>query len=205
VVTANFELSRERVVSAAAELFARYGYHGTGIAELGKTVGMGRGALYRYIGSKEALLYEISRKQVDVMNDLAKKALGADTPADELLRTMARQLMRNIADHQAEWSVFFRDYSALTGMRRDRVIAARERYEGYWRQAMERGVREGVLQSTDQVVVKGILGMLNYSYLWYEADGDMTPEQIAETFIDAVLWGIGATTDRPSARATSPR
>jgi len=190
VTSSTYDLNRERVVAVAAELFARHGYHGTGIAELGKAVGLGRGALYHYIESKEALLYAISRTQVDRMNAHAEKALASGLAPEELLHEMARGLLRNIAEHRAEWAVFFRDYSALTGERRDHVIAARERYEGYWRQALDRGVAAGVLRPVSPLLVKGILGMLNYTYLWFEADGRLSPEELADEYVDTLLQGI---------------
>jgi AcrR family transcriptional regulator len=195
MTTSTYELNRERVVAVAADLFARHGYHGTGIAELAKAVGLGRGALYHYIGSKEALLYAISRTQVDRMNAQAEAVLRAGLPPEELLREMARGLLRNIADHRSEWAVFFRDYSALTGERRDHVIAARERYEGYWRQALDRGVEAGVLRPTPALLVKGILGMLNYTYLWFEPDGALTPEELADEYVDTLLRGIRRTSN----------
>src|SRR5436309_3637837 len=55
---------REEILQIAARLFAENGYHGTGIAELGEAVGLGKGALYHHIGSKEDLLYEISSRHV---------------------------------------------------------------------------------------------------------------------------------------------
>jgi len=190
MTTTTFEANRERVIVKAAELWARNSYHGTGIAELCDVVGMGRGALYRYIGSKEALLYHISKTQVDRMNQLAEDLLRTDLPADELLREMARGLLRNITAHRAEWAVFFREYTSLTGESRDRVVAARERYEGYWRQAIDRGVADGTLKPVPRLLVKGILGMLNYTYLWFEPEGEITPEQLADDFVNTLLDGM---------------
>lgn len=185
-----FEVNRERVIAKAAELWARNSYHGTGIAELCDAVGLGRGALYHYIGSKEALLYRISKTQLDRMNDQAEELLRAGLPAEELLRELARGLLRNIATHRAEWTVFFREYIALTGENRDHIVAARERYEGYWRQALDRGVAEGTLRPLPKLFVKGILGMLNYTYLWFAAEGPITPEQLGDDFIDTLLDGM---------------
>jgi AcrR family transcriptional regulator len=192
MTTSTYEMNRGRVIAVAADLFARNGYHGTGIAELGKAVGLGRGALYHYIESKETLLYVISKEQVDRMNSYAEETLDRGLEPEEQLREMARGLLRNIADHRAEWAVFFREYSALTGERRDKVIAARERYEGYWRQALDSGVRSGVLRPTPRLLVKGILGMLNYTYLWFEPDGPLTPDELADLFLDALIHGIRA-------------
>jgi len=186
----SYDVNRRRVIAVAAELFARNGYHGTGIAELGRAAGLGRGALYHYIGSKEAVLYAISKDQVDQMNAAAEGVLDRGLPADEALREMARVLVRNISDHRSEWAVFFREYRALTGERRDAVVAARERYEGYWRQALDQGVRSGLLRPTPRLLVKGILGMLNYTYLWFTPDGDLNPEELADLFLDALLDGL---------------
>jgi AcrR family transcriptional regulator len=127
------------------------------------------------------------------MNAQAEAALRAGLPPEELLREMARGLLRNIADHRSEWAVFFRDHSALTGERRDHVIAARERYEGYWRQALDRGVEAGALRPTPALLVKGILGMLNYTYLWFEPGGALTPEELADEYLDTLLRGIRRT------------
>ncbi|MCI2421422.1 TetR/AcrR family transcriptional regulator [Saccharopolyspora sp. K220] len=188
----NFEANRARVIGIAADLFAQNGYHGTGMAELGQAAGLGRGALYHYIGSKEAVLYAISKEQVDKMNSYAEELLDQELDAEELLRQMARGLLRNIAEHRAEWAVFFREYTALTGEGRDHVVAARERYESYWRRALDSGRRAGVLRPTPRLLVKGILGMLNYTYLWFEPAGGLTPDEVADMFLDALIEGIRA-------------
>jgi len=193
VMTAStYEINRARVIAVAADLFARNGYHGTGVAELCRAVGLGRGALYHYIDSKEAILYAISKDQVDRMNNYAEDLFDRGLEPLELLRQLAHGLMRNIVDHRAEWAVFFREYGALTGERRDRVIAARERYESYWRQALDTGVRSGVLRPTPRLLLKGILGMFNYTYLWFESDDELTPDELADVFLDALINGIHA-------------
>jgi AcrR family transcriptional regulator len=48
----------------AAELFARQGYHATTVAEIGAAAGLGKGALYHHIGSKQQLLFAISSEHV---------------------------------------------------------------------------------------------------------------------------------------------
>ena len=50
---------REQILSAAAELFARYGFHGVGIDDIGAAVGISGPALYRHFRSKDAMLAEM--------------------------------------------------------------------------------------------------------------------------------------------------
>jgi AcrR family transcriptional regulator len=187
---AGYDTNRRRILRISADLFARNGYHGTGVSDLGKAAGLGKGALYHYIGSKESVLYEISMGQVSQMNAYAAEQHDQLADPIELLHALARGLMRNIADHRAEWTVFFREYHALTGDWRDRVVAAREQYEGYWRAAIDKGVRSGALQTQPSLVVKGLLGMFNYSYLWLDPVGGLPPEDVADLFMDAMLHGL---------------
>ncbi len=185
-----YDANRDRVLRVAAELFAKSGYHGTGITDLGTAVGLGRGALYHYIGSKETILYEISSRQLAQMNTVADELALTEADPEKRLRGLARALMRNIAEHRAEWTVFFREYHALTDERRDRTIAERERYESHWRNALDQGVRDGQFRSLPRLMVKGVLGMFNYSYLWITLDGAESPEEIADDFLDSIIIGM---------------
>jgi len=194
-MSTSYEANLSRILRISADLFARNGYNGTGMNELCRAVELGRGALYHYIGSKESLLYSISKTQVDRMNAYAEQLLTEDLKAEERLRKLARELLRNIAEHRSEWAVFFREYTSLTGERRDQVVSARERYEGYWRQALDQGTREGVLAPGSPLLVKGILGMFNYTYLWFDPSGPTKSDDLADLFLDVLLDGI-----RPPAR-----
>jgi AcrR family transcriptional regulator len=195
--------TKDRIRRVAAELFAKNGYHATGIAELSDAVQLGRGALYHHIGNKEAVLYEISKAQIEqLVHDGLLVMEAADSPLEKL-SVMARNLMVNIASHTAEWTVFFREFSALTGERREEIFRAREVYEGLWRSLLQEGADAGAFQEVESIVVKGILGMFNYSYLWFDPKGGLSPEEIAERFTRLLLEGIAVSpprTSRPKAR-----
>lgn len=184
------ESTRDRIVRTAAELFAVNGYDATGIAEIQARAEISRGAFYYHIDSKQTLLFEISKNQVDKMNAVAAELAARPEPADVKIREMGRKLLRNISDHRAEWAVFFRDFVALTGQRREQILAARDRYEQYWADLCQAGVREGVLNEVTPLQVKGILGMLNYTYLWFDPQGIVSPEELADSYTDLLLNGV---------------
>lgn len=194
--TSTFEDRWDRILAISAALFAQNGYHATGISELSAATGLGRGALYHYIGSKESLLSEIGKTQVDRMNSFAEEVLARGLPPEEQLRALAVGLLDNIATHRAEWTVFFHEYSALTGERLEASIAAREQYEGYWLQTFEAGHKQGVFHATSPVLIKGILGMFNYTYLWFKLDGSLAPKQLANLLVDTILDGVRSRNSR---------
>src|SRR5699024_8800878 len=135
---------RERILLAAAELFAEHGYHGTGMAQLEKAVGLQRGALYHHIGNKEALLFEISTSQLQLMVDLAVDIEGRVVDPEQRFRALAGALLENVAQHVLEWSVHYRDFNALTGDNMVKLLDLRRRYERVWGRALTDGVESGV-------------------------------------------------------------
>lgn len=186
----NGSATRERIIRTATTLFATNGYDATGIAELIAAAGVSRGAFYYHIDSKQTLLFEISKNQVDSMNAVAADIVAGPGSPAEKMRTLARTLIRNISEHRAEWAVFFRDFIALKGDRRVEILAARDRYEQYWLQVLEAGAQQGEFTAVTPLVVKGVLGMLNYTYLWIDPNGKVSPEELADSYADLLLHGL---------------
>jgi len=182
---------KERIRRAAAELWARQGYHATGIKELAEAVGLGRASLYHHIHSKEELLFEISTLYVDQLVTQGEEILArTDVSAAEKLRLMSRGLMSNIADNLPEWTVFFHEANTLTGTYRDEMVFHRARYEGLWSVLIDEGVASAEFRHADAIVVKGLLGMHNYSYLWLRTGDRLAAEDIADEFTDVILRGV---------------
>lgn len=184
--------AKRRILEASAKLFAKKGYSATGISEIEKAVGLGRGALYHHIENKENLLYEISRSHVLDMVEFGERLVREELTAEEKFRALARRLMSTIAKNLAELTVFFSDHRALSKTHAAELAEIRDRFEALWVAIVAQGVEEGVFRKTNPVVVKGILGMFNYSYLWLRPRGEESPEQIADDFCDVLLAGLKA-------------
>lgn len=177
---------RARILKTAAQLFAKRGYHAVGMSELQDAVQLGRGALYHHIRSKEDLLYDICREYITELNDHAA-TLREEADPCERVKMLGRYLVLKIASHQAELTVCFREVQALTDPRRSEVLKIHSAYERTWRDTMIDGADQGHFRPYDPLVLKGVLGMYFYSYLWMRPDGPLGPELIAERFNDLAL------------------
>ena len=182
--------TRERILHIAADLFTRNGYHATGVQELGDAVGLGRGALYHHIGSKENLLYQISIRHVYTMVEFGEEIVESDLPADEKFRQLSRRLMVIIADNLPEITVFFHEYRSLSRKHSAELIEIRDRFEALWVRILAEGVEQKLFRPLPPVAVKGVLGLFNYSYVWIEPDGKQSPEEVADIFSDLALAGL---------------
>lgn len=56
--------SREKILAAALDLFARNGFHSTSIAQVAAKAGISKGLIYNYFSSKEELLQAIFTKAI---------------------------------------------------------------------------------------------------------------------------------------------
>jgi TetR/AcrR family transcriptional regulator, cholesterol catabolism regulator len=184
--------TRERILGTATELFAKKGYHATGVAELSEAVGLGAGAFYHHIGAKEELLFTICRGHIEEVLAVGEELLLADLPATEKLRLLARKHMQNVAERTLELRVTLREIESLTGRRRKAMQALRDRAEEIWEQIAEEGRQSGELEGLDSLFVKAALGALNYSVLWYRPKGALTPDEIADRTIDLMLGSARA-------------
>jgi AcrR family transcriptional regulator len=184
--------TREKILRKAAVLFTKNGYHATGVQELGDAVGLGRGALYHHIGSKENLLYQISIRHVYAMVEVGEEILAKEVPADEKFRLLARRLMLTIADNLPEITVFFHESRSISKKHSAEMKEVRDNFESLWTTILQQGVEEGIFKPYPPVVIKGILGLFNYSYVWLEPRGKQKPVEIADIFSDLALGGLRA-------------
>jgi AcrR family transcriptional regulator len=51
--------SKQKILDAALEVFAKYGYHSASVSTIAKKAGIAKGLLYNYFKSKEDVLYEL--------------------------------------------------------------------------------------------------------------------------------------------------
>lgn len=190
IVDAESITAKARLRRVAVELFARRGFHATGVARISEGVGLGKGALYHHMQSKESLLYEICFSRLEELLARAYSIVDSDAPPVDVLQSLACDLMRDLADHRLEWMVGLRETSALHAEHREKVVRARGDYERLWTNVFAEATDAGELLPTNHVLIMGILGLFNNSHLWMDADGPLAPEEIATIYLDLVLNGL---------------
>ena len=56
------QLTRDALIDAAAEVFAKRGFHGASLDEIAETAGFTRGAIYKNFGGKEDLFFAVNEE-----------------------------------------------------------------------------------------------------------------------------------------------
>ncbi|WP_312530534.1 TetR/AcrR family transcriptional regulator [Paracoccus sp. (in: a-proteobacteria)] len=173
-----------------AELFAKHGYGSVGVAELCSAVGLGRGAFYYHVKSKEDILLDIS---VGYMKRLCAEAEGTvakNLSVDDAIRELSDHFLRTMFEHRAEMTVCFRELHLLSPENQRTVIDLHRNYEAIWRSVILRGTAEGAFRDIHTIDLKALMGMYFYSFLWAKPQGNATATEIADHFSTLVLEAI---------------
>lgn len=184
---------RDAIVDTSAHAFARHGYHATGIAELCEANGLGKGAFYHYIGSKEELLAAIHDRVMDeVLAGADRVAEAGGSPAAQLAM-LGDELLEVIYRYPDHVWVFLHEFPALTAERADRFRVRRREYEARVEGVLQAGVAAGEFREVDpRLTAMAWLGMHNYTYLWLKVDGRLTARDVAKPFADIFIRGIAS-------------
>lgn len=182
--------TREKVLHTVTELFLRNGYHGTGVQEIGKAVNLGRGALYHHIGSKEQILFDISMSLLNKAMSDTLPFVSTDEPADVKLRNISRALLRHHAHHGDGWQIAVREARFLTPEHQEQVLEARKRFEQIWDRVLHEGADQGLWRQVDDIDVKGVLGLFNYTGRWLRERGPVPPDEVADRYVEMLLRGL---------------
>ena len=151
---------REQILAVAARLFARHGFHGVSIADLGAAVGISGPAVYRHFPGKEALLAEMLSGISEHL--LAEGRVRAAASADPWT------VLEALVDLQLEFAlrepelivVHDRDLANLPPAARRRVRMLQRRYVEIWVETLQR-VHPGLAAESARIAAHGAFGLLN--------------------------------------------
>jgi len=126
------ELTRQTLVEAAADVFARKGFYGASLEEIAEAAGFTRGAIYSNFGSKEELLYAVLEYSIDRQLQAVTGAMeeeGGGAIADAVAASAAWRTAAPLGDHWPALSLELR-LSALRNPEVRKRLAQVERDSG---------------------------------------------------------------------------
>ena len=151
---------RKQILGVAAQLFARRGFHGVSIADLGAAVGISGPALYRHFPGKEALLTEllvgVSQRLLAGGRAIAARGHDPRVALAELIRFQA-----DFARREPELIVVQdRDLASLPPAERHRVRLLQRTYVEIWVDTLRR-CHPGLPAESARTAAHGAFGLLN--------------------------------------------
>jgi TetR/AcrR family transcriptional regulator, cholesterol catabolism regulator len=185
--------TREAIDQAAIELFAELGYHATSMRAIAAAAGVQPAAIYHWYPGKEAILTGFQDEFMERLTENVEAAVERQDDAVVRLAAAVREHVVYHARHPREAFVTDSEIRALAGATREALLAQRDAYQRRFVEMIDAGVRAGSLRTSDvRVAAFAILLQCTGVALWFDPDGPLGLDRVADLHVELVLGSVGA-------------
>ncbi|GLH62438.1 MULTISPECIES: TetR/AcrR family transcriptional regulator [Parageobacillus] len=183
---------RDRIIDTALRLFEKYGYHGVTVDRIVTESNTSKGGFYHNFKSKDELLYHIHDVFITYVLNKAQEAYENYTTSTERLYAIIQSFVKVFHLYKPHITVFYQESTYLKPEYSEKINRKRDEFKEVIFRVIREGIEAGEFRSELSVEITGmsIIGMVNWTYKWYNPDGPMTIEQIANYFADFILHSI---------------
>lgn len=193
---------RRAILDHATKLFAERGYARTSMSEIAEAGGSSKALLYHYYENKEQLLYDLLLAHFERIEMAVDAADVPSRPARSRLRALIGALLDAYDGADATHKVQINELALLPPDRQkdlkdfERRLVAR--FSGVLAEINPALSRSRKLLKP---VTMSLFGMVNWSYLWFRADGRLSRAEyadlVAKIMVDGVA-GLGTAATQPA-------
>lgn len=184
---------KDLMMERSIQLFAQKGFKETSIQDIVNELNVTKGTFYYYFKSKQELLMDIHLQYIERLIENQETILADKTTSyPEKLHSIIFKLVHDIEKEGLRAKVFFREMRHLSEEHLEQIIPKRDRFKENVQEIIEKGMEAGQFRSDlpSDIVTLGILGMTNWSYFWFQTDGEKSDREVAAIFCKMLMKGI---------------
>lgn len=184
-------MTKDEILEAAAQIIREKGFHATSMQDIAQAVDLRKASLYHHFDRKQEILVELLDKALDILIEQIEAVVERPVPPNEKLRLALRAYLNCLVENIDLASVLLLEHRSLEPSLRERHIPRRDRYEELWRGIIEEGVSQGIFSCDDpHLAVKVVLGVTNWTIMWYQESGPLSATDVADQTADLLLNGL---------------
>lgn len=133
--------TRQRLIRAAQEVFARQGYDRATVDEIVRAAGFSKGAFYVHFDGKEDLFWEMLEERIARQQEAFRQAVNPSQPTFTNVRTILAAVFALVKE-DTQWRAMSMEFGAHA-MRNERVRQRLGEMYARWRSLVEETLRIG--------------------------------------------------------------
>lgn len=194
--SSEYDSRKQKILDTAAHSFATEGYHKASIGEIAKKCGISKSLIYHYYPSKEEMLYHAMLDHVKELEASANSILAEDRNPEEALRHIIREYLaiyeRTVDCHH----LLVNELGSLPEDKRQEVVDIQSKVvHAFAELAQKLSPTDLDYHKAKSVVSMLMLGMMNWTYLWFKPEGELSSERLAHMIADLLLNGLNGLKD----------
>ncbi|MGG3470640.1 TetR/AcrR family transcriptional regulator [Neobacillus pocheonensis] len=184
---------KRKIMETGIQLFHQNGFKSTSVQDIVQLMGVTKGTFYYYFNSKEELLKDIHLSYIEEI--VKEQEVILNNPSYDFTKKLYEivfMLINNIKTKGPSARIFTRENRHLSENHVDEIKEKRAKFRKNTQKLVEEGIKQGVINKDFRadILTLGILGMTNWSYYWFNPDGEVPTEKVVEIFLDMILNGI---------------
>ena len=182
---------REKILSAAVQLFAQYGYHAATMRDIARSSGIQAASIYYHYASKQALLVEIMDTHMRTLNANLQSILQESVSIQERLHRAIANHIRLHTTHKAEFFIIDTEIRALEDEQRGAILALRDQYEAMLQSLLREGMEHDIFRQVDvKVASYALIAMCTEVATWFRPDGRLSVQQVIDLYTQMISGGL---------------
>jgi len=183
---------RSEILAAAAIAFARHGYSNADVQTIADDVGVAKGTLYHYFGSKEQIFLAAVDDGMRQLNERLTLVYGQATDPVEAIAAGIYVYLQFFDSNKSIVELFIQERAHFAGRKKPTYFEYRDANIGPWRELVALLIKEERLRgdSVDQIV--DAIGALLYGWMFtsYFSKRKQSVESQAADLIGVAFNGI---------------
>jgi AcrR family transcriptional regulator len=198
------EDKREAVLRMAARLFNEKGFHATSLDEVAERLQVTKPTLYYYVRSKDEILFECVRTGLEmVRQSLEATEASGGSALDKLV--MCLRAYARVVTMDYGMCVIRVGEDPLPPDSRRKLRSLKSKIDRVFRGLVAQGVAEGSLAPCDpKLAAFTLAGAISWIGRWYQADGPLSADEVADQCIAVLLNGMLRRNDAPATVSPAP-
>lgn len=184
---------KEKIIKVSIPLFDEKGYSKTSIQDIVDCLDVTKGTFYYYYKSKQELLEDINVNFIDYMLDQQNMILTKDDlSCEEKLYNIIYMVISSIRTRKQHARLSMREIRHIKESKKLQINQKRREFRINIQHLIDEGIERGEFKDNlrSDIVTLGILGMTNWSYYWYNPEGEVTEEEVANILVEMIKNGI---------------
>jgi AcrR family transcriptional regulator len=178
------------ILDTAATMFYERGYDNTNTRALADAAGLSKSALYYYVPSKEAILFQVNLRLSVRGLDAERELIAQHPDAVEGLRALIYWQCRTVAENLGALRSLSFEMRFLEPEHFEQIQVLRAEYARNFTAVLQATCPHWAVPKLAQPMGLIILGMVNFMDQWYTPGGRLSPDEIAAGFCSLFWDGI---------------
>jgi AcrR family transcriptional regulator len=188
------EATRERILDAAAEVFADAGYHGASVDDIADAAKSSKGAIYFHFPGKREIFFALVNRFADRLVKASEEAIAGPQSGAEKAGAAIRAVLTTFSQHRKLAKVLLASGVGLGPAFDESLMKLHARFANAIRSRLDAAVADGSIPPQDtELAAYAWMGALNEVILRWLYTGVPDPlENAAPTLQRLLLNSVGA-------------